>query len=171
MSRDSEVIWLQRSEILQNSHLISSLIRSLSSHHHLHSERKRRRATLGMFRRKKRAWVGFSFNFFCWNPARGGQTSSGVSMSFYKHRGDKSEVVDSCFSALIHVESELNNCIGPLHLQTWPITTVALQQYSLKCTKCVSQKNVQFFTMLKYLQLNIGLCIFNCNFNTIPTSV
>lgn len=37
---------------------------------------------------------------------------------FYKHHGDKSEVVDLRFSALIHVESELNSCIGPLNLQT-----------------------------------------------------
>lgn len=29
--------------------------------------------------------------------------------------GDEGEAVDSCFSALIHVESELNSCIGPLH--------------------------------------------------------
>lgn len=39
-------------------------------------------------------------------------------VSFSTPPRDKSEVVDSCFSALIHVEVSLNSCIGPLHLQT-----------------------------------------------------
>lgn len=38
------------------------------------------------------------------NPARGvGHPQVFV---FYTHHGDQSEVVDACFSALIHVESE-----------------------------------------------------------------
>lgn len=36
----------------------------------------------------------------------------------YEGHRDKREVADSHFSALIHVESELNSCIGPLHLKT-----------------------------------------------------
>ena len=64
--------------------------------------------------------------------------------------GGKSEVVDLCFSALIHVESEFDSRTGFTAFTNIPAAAAAPQQYSLKCTKCVSQKKkkVQFFTTL-----------------------
>lgn len=144
---------------LQKKKVLFTLIRSLIIRPHLQRpQRDRRRLCVFLEQsgEKKRAWATLKKNKkkLCRDPACGRQTSSGVFCLFYKHWGDQSEVVDSCFSALIHVESESDSCIGPLHSQTWPITTVAHQQYSLKCTKCVSQK--------KKKKSNSSLCSNTC---------
>lgn len=83
------------------------------------------------------------------------------------------------FYPYIHVESEFEQLHRTIAFTNMTYNNCGSSTVQPKVHKvCFSEeqkkkrkRKVKFFTMLKYWQLNIGLCVFNCNFNTIPTSV